>query len=163
MAVKIRKYRPADESDLKKCISELKACERIFDEDYLTDDEAVENLLVHLLKTRNKGGQILVAEVKKKVVGFISLVIENKNDELIVGKQNSVHVSDLVILPEFRGKNIGKMLLEKADEFAKSKGIAYIKLVVFAENKSARTVYERMGYKDYEIAMLKEVKSGSRF
>lgn len=157
MKVKIREYQSSDEKDVKKCITELKQYESAFDEDYFTNQKSVNNLLKHILESRKKGGQLFVAEVNGQVVGFISWEIENKNDELIVKKVDSVYISDIVVLPEYRGKGIGKKLLERADEFAKEKKIPYVKLIIFSANKKVRSIYEDTGFRDYETTMIKKI------
>lgn len=158
MKVKIREYQPSDKTGVKKCINELKNYESLFDEDYLTGRKAVEALFKNLLRSRKtKDGQIFVAEVNDKVVGFISLEIENKNDELIVGKVNSVYISDLVVLSKYRRRGIGKKLLQKADEYAKKKNISFIKLIVFSDNKEAKRFYKKAGFRNYESTLLKKI------
>lgn len=99
-----------------------------------------------------------MAEVEDKVVGFITLEIQTKNDELIVKKIKAVYVADVAVLAEYRNLGIGSQLLKTAQEFAKNNKIKYLKLIVYADNQKARQLYENMGFRDYEVTMLKEVK-----
>lgn len=158
MKIKIRKYLPTDKLDLKKCIIELKRYEGQFDADYLTDKRSVDKLFNEIINGKNQGGEIFVAEVEDKVVGFIALEIQTKNDELIVKKIKAVYVADVAVLAEYRNLGIGSQLLKTAQEFAKNNKIKYLKLIVYADNQKARQLYENMGFRDYEVTMLKEVK-----
>jgi len=60
-----------------------------------------------------------------------------------------------VVTKDAEGKGAGKLLLAKADEWAKEKNARWITLNVFDENFRARNVYEKAGYK---IEWLKYLK-----
>jgi len=161
MSAVIREFQKSDEKKVKKCIKELKEYESQFDEDYLTGSEAVDRLFQDLIKAKKeRKGKIFVAEANENIAGFISMEVENKNDELITKKVDCIYVSDLVVLPEHRGKNIGKMLLDKANEYAGSNNIKYVKLIVFSESKQTKAIYKHLGFQDYETTMLKKLTTG---
>ena len=151
MKTLIREYKPDDFESLRKCVIDLKKFESQFDSDYLISNESVNNLLNEIRKEK-----IFVAEIENKVVGFISLRIENKNDELIVNRIDSLYVSDFSVLLDFRGKGIGHKLMSKAEDFARDMKIKYIKLIVFSKNKAVE-IYKEMGFVEYETTMLKMV------
>jgi ribosomal protein S18 acetylase RimI-like enzyme len=148
----IRPYEPKDATQLKACINELKRFESQFDSDYLVGTEATERLFEHLISKT-----IFVAETEGQVVGLISLEFQLKNDELIVRKVDTVYISDMVVLPDYRGQGIGELLIKKAEEYAKDQGIKYLKLIVFSKNQLARNLYFKMNFADYESAMLKKL------
>jgi ribosomal protein S18 acetylase RimI-like enzyme len=156
MNILIRQYKKEDEIQLKKCILELKLFESKFDSYYLTDKNSVDKLFLEIIKEKDNGGEILVAQEEKKIVGFISLAITTKNDELILKKINVLYISDMVVLPEYRGQGIGTMLLQKAEDLAKQKKIKFLKLIVFAQNVKAKKLYEEFGFTDYEVTMIRE-------
>lgn len=158
MNFNIRTYTPKDETAVKKCITELKKYESQFDPDYSTSEESVNRLFISILKEKENGGEIFVAESNDKVIAFASLGIDDKNDELIVNKIPTAYISDIIVLEEYRGKGIGKALLKKAEDFAKEKGLKYIKLIVFSENNKASGLYKSFGFEDYETTMIKEIK-----
>jgi ribosomal protein S18 acetylase RimI-like enzyme len=155
----IRHYKRTDEESLKKCIRALKEFESQFDPDYLTTEDSVQELFIGLMEVVKKNqGAVFVAEVEEKgIMGFISLEISVKNAPEIVKKVNVLYVSDLVVLPEFRSLGIGEALLMRAEQYAKELGISYLKLIVFADSERVRSFYQRTGFKNYEITMLKEV------
>ena len=53
----------------------------------------------------------------------------------------------------YQNCNIGSLLLEKAKEFAKSKGINKIELKVFSFNKKSIEFYYKKGFKDLNKSM----------
>ena len=83
---------------------------------------------------------------------------------LIVGQMRGMitklsfgYIFDIFVEEEFRGKGIGKLLLEKAEDYCRKKGHSRIALSVSATNDSAIELYSRTGYKAERINMAKEV------
>lgn len=161
MSIQIREYLDSDEPEIRSCIKVLKEYESQFDPDYRTDDDSIDLLFRENNANVQKGGAIYVALSGATIIGFVSLSLENKNDELILKKVDSVYISDLVVLPEHRGRGVGKLLLQKVEEFAKSRRINYLKLILFANNAGAKKFYEREGFRDYEITMTRDLLSSS--
>lgn len=77
-------------------------------------------------------------------------------EDYFTGEQHA-HVNDIVVTAEAEGKGAGKLLLAKADEWAKQKNARWITLNVFDENFRARKVYEKAGYNIEWIKYLKEI------
>ncbi len=67
--------------------------------------------------------------------------------------QRCGYVYDIFVKQEFRGKGIGALLLEKAEEYSKEKGYSNIRLMVFADNEAATRLYRKMGYRAEAIHM----------
>ena len=153
MNIIIREYKMSDEGGVKRCIGELKKFESQFDPDYFTSEDSIEKLFSDI-----KNGKIFVAESENGIVAFISVVIENKNDELIVSKVDTVYISDFVVLPECRGMGIGHKLVKEVENFARTRNIKYLKLRVFSESEKTVGFYHELGFFDYETTMLKELK-----
>ena len=86
-----------------------------------------------------------------KSIGFIRVVLQT---DYYTGEQHA-HVNDIVVIAEAEGKGAGKLLLERADEWAKQQQARWITLNVFNENFRARSVYEKAGYKIEWIKYLK--------
>lgn len=76
-----------------------------------------------------------------KIAGYI----------LIKRREHSLHVWDLVVKPEFRGKGIGKSLMEYAEKYAGDK-YQYITLAVMEDNAPAIGLYKKLGYKNLQFS-----------
>ena len=87
------------------------------------------------------GGEnwICVAEVDGKIAGFLS--IETHREE-----RDYLYYDDFSVSKDYRGMGIGKKLMEKAEEYAKSIGIPAIVLHVEQSNAGARRLYESSGF-----------------
>jgi ribosomal protein S18 acetylase RimI-like enzyme len=57
-----------------------------------------------------------------------------------------INVHDLAVLPEHRGRGIGRGLLEAVEHCARERGCAKVTLEVQENNSPARRLYKRMGF-----------------
>ena len=69
------------------------------------------------------------------------------------------HIADLIVTPEGEGHGIGRVLIEKGEEWARSQGFRWLTLNVFAQNLRARDVYQRLGYGEDIMKYVKELTS----
>lgn len=60
---------------------------------------------------------------------------------------DEAHLGNLAVHPDFRRQGIGKKTLQKLIEIAKSKGANLMTLEVREGNKTARTLYENIGFR----------------
>ena len=77
-----------------------------------------------------------VAEFKGNVVGYggVYLILDEGQ------------ISNIAVLPDFRGKKIGLALLEKIIELCQNKGCTKITLELRQSNTVARALYEKCGF-----------------
>jgi ribosomal protein S18 acetylase RimI-like enzyme len=99
---------------------------------------------LHWLYKRDKDG-ILVAKDKGKIVGFIAT---DKNWMWTGEKFGEIH--ELVVHPDYRGRGLGKLLLERAIKRLKSENLRKIGLWVGEKNEKARKIYEKLGFTETE-------------
>jgi ribosomal protein S18 acetylase RimI-like enzyme len=120
-------------------------------------DKMVKADINHLTKALQANGEndaMFIAEDESQTpLGFLRV---NMQEDYFTGEQHA-HVNDIVVTAEAEGKGAGKLLLEKADEWAKEKNARWITLNVFDENFRAKKVYEKSGYKIEWIKYLKEI------
>ena len=57
------------------------------------------------------------------------------------------YVNAVAVFAEYRGRGLGRLLMEKAAEQAAAAGQPRLSLIVAAENTPALTLYQRLGYK----------------
>jgi len=78
-----------------------------------------------------------VALSERHTVGFVDIEIQQDGNAKILG---------LAVLKELQGKGIGKKLLQKALDFAKSKNCPRVFLFVADDNPPALRLYEEFGF-----------------
>jgi ribosomal protein S18 acetylase RimI-like enzyme len=108
----------------------------------------------NVLKEENS--RVFIAE--NKLHKYVGHLIVGQNKGAITGLY-SCYIYDIFVEEKFRGKGIGKLLLEKAEDYCRNKGFSRIALSVTANNDSAIELYERTGYRPERIAMAKEIVS----
>ncbi|MDR0394118.1 MAG: GNAT family N-acetyltransferase [Tannerella sp.] len=57
-----------------------------------------------------------------------------------------INIHDVIVLKEYRGKHVGKRLLEAVSGIAKKRGCSRITLEVRKDNPVARHLYQSMGF-----------------
>ena len=67
------------------------------------------------------------------------------------------HIANIIVAPEGEGRGIGRMLMERGEEWARSQGYRWLTLSVFAQNLRAREVYKRLGYGEDIMKYVKEL------
>lgn len=84
----------------------------------------------------------IVAEENNKVIGYAVGVLE----------RNSVgHIVSIAVSRDYRGKGIGRKLLEELERRLKNKGARVFKLEVRISNRIAINLYVKLGYKTKEV------------
>ena len=68
------------------------------------------------------------------------------------------YISDVAVAPDFEGRGVGRLLLETAEDWARSKGYSLLSLYVFAGNTRARQIYEKLGYRPEVIKYGKSLR-----
>lgn len=84
----------------------------------------------------------LVVLDDSKVVGWCDIISSSRATMKHIG------VLGTGILPEYRGKGIGRKLLSTAIRQAQEKGLTRIELTVNADNLNAIALYRNLGFKD---------------
>lgn len=73
-----------------------------------------------------------------------------------------INVHDIIVKPEFRGKGIGKALMERIILEAKDRNCSKVTLEVREDNIVAQNLYYNLGFKDCEPPMkywVKEIRN----
>ena len=86
-------------------------------------------------------------------LGFIHL--QAGNDYYYQEKHG--HIANVIVAPEGEGRGIGRLLIEKGEQWARDQGFRWLTLSVFAQNLRAREVYERLGYGEDIMRYVKEL------
>lgn len=79
----------------------------------------------------------------RELVGYV-LLMTHAQDDLTAVQQ--AYILDIAVKPEYRRQGIGTRLIQKAEEYARSKGLSYIGLTVAVGNTAALKLYRNLGY-----------------
>ena len=103
---------------------------------------------------------VFLAEHDGKVAGFVGLQLFALNPAF----SQSLHVSELYVLPEFRSRGVGRKLMDRARAEARERGHAMLYWSVLAKSAGAVRLYEsipnatRYGH-NYAVVISKPVPS----
>ncbi len=115
--------------------------------------------LVDLEKVKNNNGKCYLYIDNKNVVGLIMGIIPkyDENDYLDYKCPKKGEVTELIIKKEYRNHNIGKILLNKMEEYFRKNNCEYSFIDVFAYNKSGINFYDKNGYHSRMIIDIKKL------
>lgn len=155
----IREYRAVDDLPaVRRCLIELQDFERALDARMPTGTAIASAYLDGLFaRCRQFAGQLFVAEVDAQVVGFVSVLGGFRAEDPDDDPAPFAYVDDLVILPQHRGRGLGRALLRRAEAYAAACGRSSLRLRVKAGNGGARAFYARGGYTEYELQLEKRI------
>ena len=125
-----------DTADIFSLINELASYEKLSHLITTSVDELKINLF-----GKEKFVEILIAEYDNKIVGQALFF---KNFSTFLGKPG-IYIEDLFVKPDFRGKGIGKALLEKIISIANESNYGRVEWSVLDWNESAIDFYKKMG------------------
>src|SRR5271166_1363364 len=156
----IRTATLSDRGGLRAAVVELHERERRLHNSRLPGEETADAYLDWMLAEARQGGAVLVAEAGGAFAGFAAgWIAQEKLIEETPDSNRYGYVSDVCVLPPFRGRRIASALLEALEARLRRGGVARIRLSALAANAAARKVYERSGFKPYEVVYEKVVGS----
>ena len=99
-----------------------------------------------IARCRECRGTILVAESGGQVAGFAAVLSKVRSEDLDDGDLEYGLVSEIVVARHFRGRGIGRSLLEAAEAYARENHARWLRIGVLAANQAADRLYGSMGY-----------------
>ena len=96
-----------------------------------------------LIENFDRLNTIVILE-DESIVGYLSYKIKEKHTK-------KLDVDQLVILEQYRGKGLGKKLMDEAKKIAIDNGCDRIELNCWMFNKNALAMYEHIGYNRQRI------------
>lgn len=107
----------------------------------------------------SKDSDYILAIDDERIVGYALIeerVSPYKEYDSFV-EDHYAFIYEIVVLPEYRNKGYGKKIIDEAVKWAKSKKLTSIELNALSNNYSARAFYERIGFKEFQVKLRKEV------
>ena len=158
--MKIIEYEDKYLEDVRDLLVELEEYIVSIDKDELDQvgiDYREKMALMDLEEVNKNNGKCYIAVENDKAIGLIMGCIfpYDEKDYLDYKCPKKGEITELIVSKKARGRGIGKVLMNKMEEYFKSLGCEYILLDVFAYNVNAIKFYEKEGY---HSRMYKEIK-----
>jgi ribosomal protein S18 acetylase RimI-like enzyme len=99
---------------------------------------------------RRSDEALFVFEKNGEVCGFLWLSLIETMTDPCVG-----FIKNIYVAPSERGKGLGRLLLEKADEWFLDRGVRKAQLTASTVNQLAIQLYEKVGYETIRVRMEK--------
>lgn len=96
---------------------------------------------------------VLIAEAAGKRLGFLHATL----DESAFTGERVGYISTVVVMATAARQGIGRLLIDRTEEWARDRGCDLITLEVFAGNRTARAVYERLGYQEQTLKLARRL------
>ncbi len=156
MTLNIRLFKPSDLDTLASFWREVENNPTVSGDFFSPSHENETRWRKHILSVYEEDeNQILIAENDDKIVGFIK--IKTLETLHLVSDIKCSLISLMYVLPEFRRMGIASTLMNRVFEYVKSKGATHVRLNVMTSNIPAYNLYEKMGFKDYSLLMMKQL------
>ena len=143
--VKIRTAEPADLASLVSLLAALFSIEQDF-----VFDEPRQRLGLALMLA-NERGRVLVAEAEGQVVGMCAgqLLVSTAEGGL------SLLVEDVVVQEQWRGRGVGRLLIEAISDWARVNNVSRLQLLADRNNMPALDFYRSLGWQTTELICLR--------
>ena len=160
--MKIIEYQDKYLEDCKDLLVELEEYIVSIDEDQL--DQVGKNyreliMDINLKELKKNEGKCFLAIENDKAIGLIMGLVTKYDEEDYLDYKcpRKGRITELIVTKNTRSKGIGKLLINKMEEYLKSIGCLYISIEVFAYNKHAIDFYTKGNYHARCIDMIKKV------
>ena len=97
----------------------------------------------------------LIAEDKGTIIGFVSAEIEEEDQDRFSKKYRRLSIDEIYVSPDRQGQGIGTALLEKTEEWGKTKKTTHTVAVIYAFNEESLDFFKKRGYDPYSIRVRK--------
>jgi ribosomal protein S18 acetylase RimI-like enzyme len=98
---------------------------------------------------------VLVADDNGDVIGYAFAAVEGYDYMALRGPAGVLH--DIIVEPEHRGRGVGRLLLDAALEFLRSRGVPRVVLSTAERNEGAQRLFASMGFRRTMIEMTREL------
>jgi ribosomal protein S18 acetylase RimI-like enzyme len=151
--VLVRLATPADLPNLRSAMVELQEHERRLAATRLPGEQIADPYLARLRREiAEKRGAIFVVESDGAFAGFAAgWIIERNHIPESEDSNRFGYLSDICVMPAFRGKRIAHRLLAAMEHHFAEAGVTRFRLFALAANAQARKSYEGAGFAPYEI------------
>ncbi len=157
----IRSWSPERDGEaLRDLFVALQDHEHAFAPEAPTGEAIVEAYLAWMFERCERyAGEILVARAEGRVVAFMTVLLHVPRQDPDDPADVHALISELSVLPAWRGRGIGTALIEAAEALARERRISQIRVTVDARNDGAQRLYARQGFETRILTLAKTLDS----
>jgi ribosomal protein S18 acetylase RimI-like enzyme len=89
---------------------------------------------------------LYVAQEEGRILGLIHVVVREAPDIPILVPRRYAVIENIVVSPAHRRRGIGRVLMERAQQWAARQGLTWVELNVWEFNEGAMAFYRELGY-----------------
>lgn len=156
--VMIRELRDADGDAFRELVLRLHETLRPLDPDLAPGESIIERYLEWMIgQVAASGGSVFVADEAGTLVGYVIVLGHVPPGEPDEVEEPHAIVLELFVEETRRRDRVGAMLMDRAEDHARSVGASKIRLRVLARNAAAADFYDRLGYSERLVEMTKRL------
>jgi GNAT superfamily N-acetyltransferase len=157
-SIHLRPEQPGDRARVVDLLHELNVVEAGLTGDRKRERRAAEAYHRELLeRLARRGGEVILAESAGIVIGAMGFVIDVDAAYVADDVRRHGAVTDLVVAPEWRGRGVGRMLLEEAERRTRAAGCRRLTIGVLVANPDAERLYRSFGFEPYVSILTKDL------
>ncbi len=156
--IQIRQATLNDTEAIQKLNHELfKLEKKCFDSTLITDWPLSQNGK-HYFKDLIKNAHVIVATKNNVIIAYLAGSISDKcsYSSIQYGEINNMYVDR-----GYRGKGIGKALIDNFKKYCAEKNIRNLKVVASSKNKNAQEFYRKQGFCEFDITLTMSTNQNS--
>lgn len=161
--MKIIEYEDKYLEDVKELLVQLEEYIVSIDKDCLDQlhpDYREKMAIIDLKEVNDSNGKCYLAVENDNVLGLIMGYIPayDEFDYLDYKCPKRGKISELIVTSKIRSKGVGQVLIDRMEQYFKSKGCEYVLVDVFAYNENAIKFYGKKGYHPRMFTNIKKIK-----
>lgn len=161
--MKIIEYEDKYFEDVKELLVQLEEYIVSIDKDCLDQlhpDYREKMAIIDLKEVDDSNGKCYLALENDNIVGLIMGYIPayDEFDYLDYKCPKRGKISELIVTSKIRSKGVGQVLIDRMEQYFKSKGCEYVLVDVFAYNENAIKFYGKKGYHPRMFTNIKKIK-----
>jgi ribosomal protein S18 acetylase RimI-like enzyme len=147
----------ADVADLRRGLIALQEYECALHDTRLSAQAVADPYLTWMLRqVAAQDGLCLVGRQAKEFFGFVAGWIERADNPAETEDSTTFgYISDICILPKWRGRRLSAPLLQAMEQHFQSKSVRRLRISTLAANQRALAAYKSAGYSPYEMTLEK--------
>lgn len=150
----IRSANPSDTEALRQLNYEIYARNPEYDStiisDFIFQTEGLEFIRESIQRA---GGCCLIAEENGRMIGYTN----GEPKSVPYRRVKMFEIDNLGVIPEYKGKGVGKALLQAITDWAKDNGYDQLYLSCYAKNEEALGFYQKNGFSTLDIGLEKNI------